>query len=73
MIVSMRRTVDQYHERLLIGELYLPIERLMSYYGVGGVGMHLPFNFHLIHTPWTARQIADLISRYEAALPSYGW
>ena len=73
MIVSMRRTVDQYHERLLIGELYLPIERLMSYYGVDGVGMHLPFNFHLIHTPWNARQIEALISRYEAALPSYGW
>ena len=73
MIVSMRRTVDQYHERLLIGELYLPIERLMRYYGVDGVGMHLPFNFHLIHTPWKARQIAALISRYEAALPSYGW
>ena len=35
----MRRIVDQYHERLLIGELYLPIERLMSYYGVDGGGM----------------------------------
>ena len=56
MIVSMRRTVDQYHERLLIGELYLPIERLMNYYGVDGVGVHLPFNFHLIHTPWNARK-----------------
>jgi alpha-glucosidase len=45
----------------------------MSYYGVDGVGMHLPFNFHLIHTPWNARQIEALIGRYEAALPSYGW
>jgi alpha-glucosidase len=45
----------------------------MSYYGVDGVGVHLPFNFHLIHTPWNAREIAALISRYEAALPSHGW
>jgi alpha-glucosidase len=27
----------------------------------------------LLHTPWNAQQIAALISRYEAALPSYGW
>jgi alpha-glucosidase len=73
MITSMRRIVDQYHERLLIGELYLSIERLMRYYGINGVGVHLPFNFHLIHSPWDARQIEALISRYEAALPAYGW
>ena len=27
---------------LLIGELYLPIERLVAYYGVDGDGVHLP-------------------------------
>jgi alpha-glucosidase len=73
MVMSMRRLVDHYHERLLIGELYLPIERLIRYYGIDGVGMHLPFNFHLIHTPWKAEEIAALVSRYEAALPSHGW
>jgi alpha-glucosidase len=73
MIAKMRRVVDHYHERLLIGELYLPIERLMLYYGVDGSGVHLPFNFHLIHVRWNARQIDALISTYEAALPSFGW
>jgi alpha-glucosidase len=69
----MRRIVDQYPERLLIGELYLAIERLMSYYGVDGLGVHLPFNFHLILTPWNARHIEALINTYEAALPADGW
>jgi alpha-glucosidase len=73
MIAMMRRVVDAYDDRLLIGELYLPIERLVTYYGVGGAGVHLPFNFHLILVPWNARQIATLIDTYEFVLPPYGW
>jgi alpha-glucosidase len=73
MITLMRRVTDAYDARLLIGELYLPIERLVTYYGVEGSGVHLPFNFHLILVPWQARQIAALIDTYEAALPPGGW
>jgi len=73
MIALMRRIVDAYDARLLIGELYLPIERLMTYYGAHGSGVHLPFNFHLILVPWKARQIEALINTYEAALPADGW
>jgi len=73
MIALMRRIVDHYRERLLIGELYLPIERLVAYYGVNGTGVHLPFNFHLILVPWNAPRIEALIAAYEAALPPDGW
>src|SRR5919198_758685 len=73
MIAQMRRLVDQYDARLLMGELYLPIERLVAYYGMNGAGVHLPFNFHLILVPWNARQIEALIAAYEAALPPDGW
>jgi alpha-glucosidase len=73
MIARMRRVVGRYDERLLIGELYLPIERLVTYYGIDGSGVHLPFNFHLILVPWNARQIEALIKAYEAALPINGW
>ena len=31
-------------DRLLIGEIYLPIERLVTYYGRDLGGTHLPFN-----------------------------
>jgi alpha-glucosidase len=57
----------------MIGEAYLPIDRLMSYYGTDLTGFHLPFNFHLISTPWHPASIASLIQAYEAALPSGGW
>jgi alpha-glucosidase len=73
MVESMRRLVDAYDDRVLIGELYLPIERLVVYYGTKGSGIHLPFNFHLISTPWKARAVARLIEQYEAALPADGW
>lgn len=73
MVEKMRRLVDGYPDRLLIGELYLPIERLVAYYGREGSGVHLPFNFHLILRPWKARAIAILIEEYEDALPADGW
>src|SRR5260370_39517974 len=45
----------------------------MAYYGVGLSGFQLPFNFHLISTPWNPMAIATLIDAYEAALPPGGW
>lgn len=59
MLALMRRLVDRYPDRLLIGELYLPIERLVAYYGERGGGVHLPANFHLILVEWQARRGAD--------------
>jgi alpha-glucosidase len=69
----MRALLDEYGERMMVGEIYLPLERLVTYYGAQGSGVHLPFNFQLIELPWHARAIADAIDRYEAVLPSYGW
>jgi alpha-glucosidase len=73
VIAEMRRVVDEFPERLLIGEIYLPIERLVAYYGRDLSGVHLPFNFTLLRTAWTARNIARLIDQYEGALPAGGW
>jgi len=74
IIAMMRRVVDSYGERMLVGEIYLPIERLMVYYGArGGEGLHLPFNFQLIELPWDARAIAEAVKEYEASLPAHGW
>jgi alpha-glucosidase len=65
--------VEEYSERMIVGEIYLPVERLMAYYGASGEGAHLPFNFQLIGLPWKARTIAAAVERYEAMLPSYAW
>jgi alpha-glucosidase len=67
-IAEMRALTDTYHDRALIGEASLPIEQLMAYYGKSAPGFHLPFNFHLIKSPWDPEVIAALIEQYEAAL-----
>jgi alpha-glucosidase len=73
IIAEMRRVADEFPDRVLIGEIYLPLERLVAYYGRDLAGMHLPFNFSLLSTSWDAPSIARLISEYEAALPAGGW
>jgi len=73
IIAELRNVVDAYSERLLIGEIYLPVDRLVAYYGDSNDGVHLPFNFQLMQAPWRAEIIRDLIDEYEAALPEGGW
>ncbi|GGE28642.1 alpha-amylase [Agaricicola taiwanensis] len=73
LITELRRVIDEYPDRVLIGEIYLPMDRLMAYYGRGLSGTHLPFNFLLLQAPWSAPKIAQLIAEYEAALPPGGW
>jgi alpha-glucosidase len=73
MISEMRRVLEEFDDRLLIGEIYLSVDRLVAYYGEALRGAHLPFNFQLIEAPWSATKIGDLIETYEAALPSGAW
>ncbi len=70
---EMRQVLDEFPERLMIGELYLPFERLMDYYGRDLTGAHLPFNFALLSAPWKARELAKLIGEYESVLPKGAW
>ena len=73
-IAAMRRVAGGYGaDRLLIGEAYLPIEQLVAYYGSDLSGLHLPFNFHLISTPWNPGAISKLVETYESHLPKGGW
>jgi alpha-glucosidase len=73
LIAQLRAVLDQYPDRVLIGEIYLPVERLVAYYGDRLSGAQLPFNFALIHAAWNAKTIASLIAEYEHILPAGGW
>jgi alpha-glucosidase len=73
VISSLRSVSEEFPDRALLGEIYLPLERLVAYYGDDGRGVHLPLNFQLIEAPWTSEGIADLIRRYESALPDGAW
>jgi alpha-glucosidase len=73
VIEEMRCVVDEFDSRVLIGEIYLPAERLVAYYGENLAGAHLPFNFALLSAPWNARGIEKIIFEYEAVLPAGAW
>jgi alpha-glucosidase len=68
----VRAIADAIAERggVMVGELYLPFERLVRYYAAG---VHIPSNMHLISTPWEPRALAALVEEYEAALPEGTW
>ena len=72
--VKMRQVLEEYpRECLMIGETYLPVDRLAAYYGPNLTGTQLPFNFNLMWVDWTADAILELIQAYEAALPPGAW
>ena len=73
VVAEMRQVIDAFDDRVLIGEIYLPPDKLVAYYGRDLAGAHLPFNFALISTSWTAQAIAELIDGYEKALPPGAW
>lgn len=73
IVRMMRKVLDKYDERVLIGEIYLPVEKLVSYYGKNNQEAHLPFNFQLVLLPWKAQEIRVAINKYEGLLPPGGW
>jgi alpha-glucosidase len=75
IVAAMRAVVEAFGDRVLIGEIYLPLSELVKYYGAGPqlAGANLPFNFHLIQAPWVASDIASVIEKYEGLLPAGAW
>jgi alpha-glucosidase len=69
IVLKMRRLLDQYSARVMIGEIYLPLERLVKYYGENLAGAHLPFNFQLVGARWDARHIAASSPNTSACFP----
>jgi alpha-glucosidase len=73
IVREMRNVVDEFPDRVLVGEIYLPVERLVTYYGPHNDLCHLPFNFQLLRLPWDAETVAHAVERYESALPRGAW
>ena len=81
VVNPMRRLADEFGA-LLVGEIYLPHDKLVAYYGRDGggadgsgdeLGVQLPYNFTLIFADWTAAGLLHEIRDYESHLPAGGW
>ncbi len=74
LIHEMRKVLDSYDDRMMVGEIYLPNTDLVKYYGTPEKReCHLPFNFQLIAAPWDAAGVRKMVDDYEAALPADAW
>jgi alpha-glucosidase len=73
IVGQFRKLLDEYPGKVMMGELYLPIHRVVGYYGMNNQGAHLPANFQLLFVPWEAQQLGIAIDQYEAALHDRAW
>jgi alpha-glucosidase len=78
LIKRMRKVLDAYDERMMVGEIYMSNEDLVKYYGDrrddGSFDeCHLPFNFQLIQTSWDAQAVRKVVDAYEQTLPDGAW
>jgi len=74
---EMRALLDAYsgeRPRMAIGEIeVMPWDDWIAYFGAELDELHLPFNFGLIETPWTASAIRASVDALERALPAGAW
>ena len=73
IVRAFRALLDQYPQRVMMGEIDLPFAELMTYYGIQRDECHLPTNFSLIHTRWTVAAVRRVIDDYLASLPVGAW
>jgi len=73
IVADLRHVIDEYEDRLLIGEVYLPVSDLVRYYGTQRSEVHLPFNFQLVQAKWDAPHVRRVIDEYEASVAANEW
>jgi alpha-glucosidase len=70
----LRSVVDEFGDRLMIGEVVLPPDRAVAYYGDDLDEAHFPHNFALTELEdWTADELRAVVEGYEEVLPAGAW
>ena len=71
IIREMRQLIDEYEDRVLIGETFIDSSLYESskFYGVNNDELHLPFNFEFTFSPWYPGYLQREIARKELITP----
>jgi alpha-glucosidase len=73
VLAEIRGVLDEFGA-IAIGEIEaMEWDAWAEYYGEDLGGVHLPFAFKLIETPWEAPALRDVVRGLEAALPPGAW
>ncbi len=73
MLRSIRSVLDEYDERMAVGEVSLFDPQEVSRYYGDDDELHLAFNFSFLRSAWSASAFGGEIDRFEAALPAGCW
>jgi len=69
-LAGLRRVIDEFPERLLAGEADTTTDRLARFYGERDKPrLHLPLNFCLIDSAWSATSVEAAVDAYLNMLP----
>ncbi|SHN55575.1 alpha-glucosidase [Geodermatophilus obscurus] len=70
---GIRRVVDEFPDRMIVGEVYLLDLRRVLAYLAGGDQLHLAHNFVFVHLPWNAAAFRAAIEEFEAQAEPEAW
>jgi len=71
---ELRDLLDQYNQRVAIGEIHIfDWQEWAAYYGKDLDELHLPYNFSLLGIKWEADQVQRAVDQLERILPSGAW
>jgi len=69
----IRAVVDEFPERMIVGEVYLlDLPRVVAYVNTGDQ-LHLAHNFVFLHLPWDAAAIRASVEDFEAFADGIAW
>ena len=69
----VRAVLDQYGERLAVGEVYLLDQAHLVRYLTGGEGLHLAHNFVFLRAPWRAEALRGVVEEWERLVDGRAW
>ncbi|MFV1999088.1 MAG: alpha-amylase family glycosyl hydrolase [Acidimicrobiia bacterium] len=70
----IRAVLDEFDDRFSVGEIHeTDWNRWAMYYGENLDQLHMPYNFSLLWTPWTAHAFRRQIVAQESVLPAGAW
>jgi alpha-glucosidase len=69
----LRRVIDEYDDRMIVGEVYiLDLQRVLTYINSGDQ-LHLAHNFTFVQLPWDAGAFRSAIDGFEALASEAAW
>jgi alpha-glucosidase len=69
----VRRVLDEYDERIAVGEVYVLDQRRLASFLVTGDQLHLAHNFVFLRSPWSAPRFREVIEEFDRVAPAPAW